>query len=152
MRQPISIGSCRKPRRIHDLRRRDIRAAQGRRTKATGWRSEKTIVRTAVPAMASRKCAAKRKNKSKTPPLTTCAFIHDVSPLFRCRAPCFFSRSPQLPMEALRRSKAAPKRRPAGVLFLLLVADLRDDQVRVGDVQRCAVLGELHFQHILLPS
>lgn len=32
----------------------------------------------------------------------------------RCRAPCFFSRSPQLPMEGSRRSKAAPEERPAG--------------------------------------
>jgi hypothetical protein len=33
----------------------------------------------------------------------------DVSPYSRCRASCFFSRSPRLPMEGSRHSKAAPE-------------------------------------------
>jgi hypothetical protein len=41
--------------------------------------TKKTIAQLAAPATASRDRAAKRKTTAKTFPLTTCAFIHDVS-------------------------------------------------------------------------
>ncbi len=92
---------------IHDETIR--RANRGRRTKATEGRSEKTMPQPAVPATASLNCAAKRKTTAKTIPLTTCAFIHDVSPLIRCEAACSCSRSPQVSDGDPRRSKAAPE-------------------------------------------
>jgi len=75
-------------------------------------------------------------------------FWGDVSLLFRCRAPSLF-------LSVGTEARTAPNGASTGLLDApqpLLFALLNDDQMRVGDVQRRPVLGELHFQHILVSN
>ncbi len=92
---------------IHDEAR--SRANQGRRARTTGRRSEYGSSNQPRPLRPRETARLKEKTTAKTFPLTTCAFIHDVSPYSRCRAPCFCCCSARMPEGSLRHSKAAPE-------------------------------------------
>lgn len=100
-------GLCRRPRRIHGSRRNKIASQPGRRTTPQGGKAKKTIAQPTATAAAPRKRAAKRKNKTKTWSLTTRAFIHDVSPSTRCRAPRPFPRLARSPLICPRQATSS---------------------------------------------